>query len=79
MGKFKAGGKAFVVESSIFVKEVYVVKSSGGFCLIRYANGDGGYRVRESRLFSTEKEAKASIGKKMTKQILTKTDKIETI
>lgn len=64
MGKFKAGGKAFIVESSIFVKEVYVVKSSGGFCLIRYANGDGGYRVRESRLFATEEEAKASIDKK---------------
>lgn len=63
MGKFKAGSKAFVVESSIFVKEVYVVKSSGGFCLIRYANGDGGYRVRESRLFATEEEAKASIDK----------------
>lgn len=64
MGKFKAGCKAFIVESSIFVKEVYVVKSSGGFCLIRYANGDGGYRVRESRLFATEEEAKASIDKK---------------
>lgn len=64
MGKFKAGSKAFIVESSIFVKEVYVVKSSGGFCLIRYANSDGGYRVRESRLFATEEEAKASIDKK---------------
>lgn len=64
MGKFKAGDKAFVVESSIFVKEVYIVKSSGGFCLIRYASGDGGYRVRESRLFVTEEEAKASIVKK---------------
>ena len=64
MGRFKAGGKAFIVESSIFVKEVYVVKSSGGFCLIRYAHGDGWYRVRESRLFSTEEEAKASIDKK---------------
>lgn len=64
MSKFKAGGKAFIVESSIFVKEVYVVKSSGGFCLIRYANGDGGYRVRESRLFASEEEAKASIDKK---------------
>lgn len=40
MGKFKAGDKAFVVESSIFVKEVHVVKPSGEFCLIRYAKGD---------------------------------------
>ena len=63
MGKFKVEGKAFIVESSIFVKEVYVVKSSGGFCLIRYANGEGGYRVRESRLFATEEEAKESIDK----------------
>lgn len=64
MDKFKVEGKAFIVESSIFVKEVYVVKSSGRFCLIRYTNGDSGYRVRESRLFATEEEVKASIDKK---------------
>lgn len=64
MGKFKVEGKAFIVVSSIFVKEVYVVKSSGGFCLIRYTNSDDGYRVRESRLFATEEEVKASIDKK---------------
>lgn len=29
--KFQAGDKAFIIESSIFVKEVYVIKSSGGF------------------------------------------------
>lgn len=64
MSKFKAGNKAFIVESSIFVKEVHVIKSSGGFCLIKYTKGDGDYRVRESRLFATEEEAKASIKKK---------------
>ena len=47
----------------IFVKEVYIVRSTGGFCLIRYVNGDGVYRVRKSRLFATEEEAKASIDK----------------
>lgn len=31
------------------------------FCLIRYTNGDGGYRVRESRLFASEEKAKVSI------------------
>lgn len=64
LGKFKVEGKAFIVESSIFVKEVYVIKSSGGFCLIRYTNGDSGYHVRESRLFAIEEEVKASIDKK---------------
>ena len=34
--KFQAGDKAFIIESSIFVKEVYVIKASGGFCLVRY-------------------------------------------
>ena len=67
MSKFKAGNKAFIVESSIFVKEVYVIKSSGGFCLIRYTKGDSGYRVRESRLFATEEEAKVFIGKEVKK------------
>ncbi len=54
---FEAGDKAFIIESSIFVEEVYVIKSSGGFCLVRYPQGRGGYRVRESRLFRTEAEA----------------------
>ena len=59
--KFQAGDKAFIIESSIFVKEVYVIKSSGGFCLVRYPKGSGGYRVRESRLFRTEAEAQLII------------------
>lgn len=59
--KFQAGDKTFIIESSIFVKEVYVIKSSGGFCLIRYPQGGGGYRVRESRLYRTEAEAQLVI------------------
>ena len=59
--KFQAGDKAFIIESSIFVKEVYVMKSSKGFCLVRYPQGRGGYRVRESRLFRTEVETQLVI------------------
>ena len=59
--KFQAGDKVFIIESSIFVKEVYVIKSSKGFCLVRYPKGIGGYRVRESRLFRTEAEAQLVI------------------
>lgn len=59
--KFQAGDKAFIIESSIFVKEVYVIKSSGGFCLVRYPKSSCGYRVRESRLFRTEAEAQLII------------------
>lgn len=52
------------LSSHLYFEEVYAVKSFGGFCLIKYANGDGGYRVKESRLFATEEETKASIDKK---------------
>lgn len=58
MAKFKPGDKAWIVESTIFVAEVEVVKYSGGFYLIRYPKKKGGYKVRESRLYKTEQEAK---------------------
>lgn len=59
--KFQTGDKAFIIESSIFVKKVYVIKSSGGFCLVKYPQGRGGYRIRESRLYRTETEAQLII------------------
>ena len=43
-----------------FVVEVEVVKYSGGFYLIRYPKKTGGYKVRESRLYKTEAEAKSN-------------------
>lgn len=58
MPKFKPGDIAWIVESTNWVKQVEVIKCSAGFCVIRYSNGQGGYRVRESRLHSTEDEAK---------------------
>lgn len=58
MAKFNAGDKAWIIESTIFVVEVEIVKYSGGFYLIRYPKKTGGYKVRESRLYKTEAEAK---------------------
>lgn len=40
---------------------MYLVKSFGGFCLVRYPKGRGGYRVRESRLYRTEAEVQLVI------------------
>ena len=40
---------------------MYVIKSSGGFYLVGYPKGSGGYRVRESRLYRTEAEAQLVI------------------
>ena len=61
--KFNPGEKAFIIESSIYVKEVEIVKVSGGFYLIKYLDKAGGYRVKESRLYKTEAEAKVAAGK----------------
>ena len=61
--KFNPGEKAFIIESSIYVKEVEIVKASGGFYLIKYPDKVGGYRVKESRLYKTEAEAKVAAGK----------------
>lgn len=61
--KFNPGDKAYIIESKIFLKEVVVVKYSGGFYLIKYPNTSGGYKVRGSRLYKTEAEAKLNIRK----------------
>ncbi len=58
MPKFNPGDKAYIIESTIFIKEVVVVKFVGGMYLIKYPNSSGGYKVRESRLYKTEADAK---------------------
>ena len=64
MPKFNPGDKAYIIESTIFIKEVVVVKFAGGMYLIKYPNGSGGYKVRESRLYKTEEEAKEVVDSK---------------
>ena len=63
MARFNPGDRAWIVESTIFVVVVEIVKYSGGFYLIRYPMKSGGYKVRESRLYKTEAEAKLNIRK----------------
>ena len=57
MANFKAGDKAWIVESAIFVKEVEIVSIKGGFVTLRFKGSSGGTRVRESRLYQTKEEA----------------------
>ena len=58
MPKFNPGDKAYIIESTIFIKEVEIVKYSGSMYLIKYPKSSSGYKVRESRLYKTEEEAK---------------------
>lgn len=56
MANWKAGDKAWIVESTIFVKEE-VVNARGGFVTLRFKDSSGEMRLRESRLYKTKEEA----------------------
>lgn len=66
MVNWKAGDIAWIVESTIFVKEVEIVNVRGGFATLRFKDSNGGTRVRESRLYKTKEEAEkaANLNKK---------------
>lgn len=60
MKQFNEGDVVYFVSSSIFIKKATVVRNAGGFCTIRFEDGNcgtSGTRVRESKLYRTE-EAK---------------------
>lgn len=61
MAKYNIGQKVYIVENASFVKEVIITQYSSGFYTIKYPNGKGAFRVRESRLYATELEAKQSL------------------
>ena len=63
MVKYNIGQKVFIVENARFVKEVVIVSFASGFYTIKYPTGKGAFRVRESRLYATEQEAKRELRK----------------
>ena len=60
MAKFKAGDKAYIVESNRLVREVTIVRFLGGMYLIRFEGG-GGIQVKEHRLVASKEAAQESI------------------
>ena len=63
--KYSPGDTAFIVESGRLIREVTVIKQAGDFCTLRFADSNGGIKVRESRLFPTKEAAEASLPKIM--------------
>lgn len=57
----KAGDIAYLVESNRFVREVKIIRYSGGLYLVRFTDSGGGIQVRENRLFPTQELAENSI------------------
>lgn len=59
--RFKAGDKAFIVESNRFIREVEIRSTAGGMYLIKFTDTGGGIKVKESRLFATREDAEKSL------------------
>ena len=55
---YKAGDKAYIVESNRIVRECTVVRPAGNLIIIRFENG-GGIQVNKNRLFATKEASKA--------------------
>ena len=60
MKQFNEGDVVYFISSSVFIKKATVIRNAGGFCTIRFSDGNcgtSGTRVRESELYHTEEEA----------------------
>lgn len=62
---FKAGDKAYIVESNRIVRECIVKRVTGKLIIIRFEDG-GGIQISENRLFDTQEAAAASIKSEKT-------------
>lgn len=64
--KYNPGDTAYIVESNRIIREVKILKVTGGFATLRFMDSDGGVKLRESRVFPTKEDAEASLPKKPT-------------
>ena len=61
-GKYKSGDRVYIIESKRFIREVEVLKFSGGLYTLRFIDSGGGIKLRENRLFPTKDEAEKNKG-----------------
>lgn len=69
MQKFHVGELAYIIESTIHITQVKILKYAGGYYTIQFPNG-GGIRVRENRLYKTKKEAEQIITTRKVRNML---------
>ena len=64
MVQFAQGDTAFFVESNWRIREVRILSISGEFATIRFADGEGGTRLRLNRMYKTKEEAAVNMRKR---------------
>lgn len=55
------GCKAYIIDNVRFIREVVVLRVTRDLCIIKYIDTGSTIRIRKSRLYTTEKEAKEAI------------------
>ena len=66
--KYQPGDHAWIVVSSIMVREVEILRFSGGLYTVRFTDvSAGGMKIRENRLIPTKEEAEAQLPSKQKK------------
>ena len=64
VNKFNPNDTVYFIESSNFIRQATVINCAGDFCTIRFETGNSGpsgIRVRDSKIYKSEQEAKAVI------------------
>ena len=64
----KVGDMAYIIESNRIIREVKIVRCSGGIFLVKFLDTGGGIQVKRHRLFATREEAENSIAKPENKK-----------
>ena len=61
MVKYRINQIVYIVQSCREIRQMKVIKYSNGFYTLRFLDTGGGIRLRESRIFATEGEAKKHV------------------
>lgn len=59
--KYERGQTVYIVENGHFIRECVVINYVGGMYTIRFSDGNGAIKLRESRLFPTKEAAQSSV------------------
>ena len=62
--QFNERDVVYFISSSVFIKKAAGIRNTGGFCTIRFSDGNCGTsetRVRESKLYRTEEEESLNV------------------
>ena len=69
MDKYKKGDTAWIVDSTIYVKEIEILNIKYDVATIKFKKENSGMRVRLNRLYKTKEEAEEQVKINKNKKI----------